>query len=475
MAAVRKRPTAAKIPIHLVSLGCPKNLVDSEVMLGFLTKGRYRLVQDPRAARAIIVNTCAFVHDAKQESIDTILEMARFKTEGACERLIVTGCLSQRYVKELAKALPEVDLFLGTGDYRKIAKKMDGWFGPRPGAAAVARDGVGKPLDIHSDRDPRVHTGATYTGFLKVSEGCNRHCSFCIIPALRGPVRSRGIASLVREATRMARAGVRELNLVAQDLTEYGMDLRKKGQKSQRLEKLLPALCKVRGLEWLRLHYVYPDDFSDELVELIAREPRIVKYLDLPLQHTNDRILKLMNRKLRKERIFRLVDRLRERVPGLVLRASIIVGFPGETEAEFRELCDDLHRLQLDRVGVFRYSAEEGTPAADLPGQLGEAVKHRRERTLMRRLERESLARQKRAVGRITPVMIEGLSPESDLLIQGRMPTQAPEIDGHVLINDTGRLALEALKPGQLVLAEITEALPHDLIGRVVGVCRTAK
>lgn len=455
-----------KAPVYFVSLGCPKNLVDSQVMLGLLEKERYTITQEPSDAEVIIVNTCSFIEAAKEESIETILDMAELKNSGRCKVLVASGCLSQRYAKDLEKEMPEVDLFIGTGQYHRITELLDAHDRAQEiGAPLPARSYVDQPAFIHTESDPRVHTGPTYTGYLKLSEGCNRRCAFCIIPKLRGNVRSRTVESLVAEANAMAKRGVRELNLVAQDLTEYGMEWKYR----ESLETLLPELCRVEGIEWIRLHYVYPDQFSDELIELIAREPKIVKYLDMPIQHTNDRLLKSMNRRLTKGKLFDLVEKLRERIPEIVFRTSIIVGFPGETEEEFLELCSDLGTLNLDYVGVFRFSKEEGTKAAEMSEQVHPNTKRRRAKKLIEQLQVQSLRRNEKYVGRRVPVLIEGTSEETELLLQGRMPTQAQEIDGHVLINDTAGMD-PAPSPGDLVEIEITEAMPLDLVGRVTRV-----
>ncbi|MCM2323801.1 MAG: 30S ribosomal protein S12 methylthiotransferase RimO [Oligoflexia bacterium] len=464
--------SSTKAPVYFVSLGCPKNLVDSQVMLGILEKDRYTISQSAEEAEVIIVNTCSFIEASKEESIETILDMAQLKQTGRCKVLVASGCLPQRYSKQLEKELPEVDLFIGTGQYHRITELLNQHGQALElGAPLPRRSYIDQPAFIHTEHDPRLLTGPSYTGFLKLSEGCNRRCSFCIIPQLRGNVRSRTVASLVEEARRMAARGVRELNLVAQDLTEYGMEWKYR----ERLETLLPELCKLDGIDWIRLHYVYPDEFSDELVEIIAREPKIVKYLDMPIQHTNDRILKAMNRRLTKEKLFDVVAKLRRQIPEIVIRTSIIVAFPGETETEFEELCRDLATLDLDHVGVFRYSKEEGTKAAEMEGHLHPATKRRRVQALTRQLEQQSLRKQERQVGRTFTVLIEGPSEETDLLIQSRSATQAQEIDGHVLINDVGPLAAEELAPGDLVEVEITEAQPHDLVGRVLRMVSPAR
>ena len=460
----------SKSSVYFVSLGCPKNLVDSQVMLGMLQKDRYTITQTPEDAEVVIVNTCSFIQASKEESIETILEMADLKQTNKLKVLVASGCLPQRYSKELENEMPEVDLFIGTGQYHRITELLDAQAKAMElGAPLPKRSYVDQPAFIHTEKDPRMHTGASYSAFLKLSEGCNRRCAFCIIPKLRGNVRSRTVASLVEEATQMAARGVRELNLVAQDLTEYGMEWKYK----ENLEMLLPELCKIEGIEWIRLHYVYPDQFSDELVDIVAREPKIVKYLDMPIQHTNDRVLASMNRRLTKAKLFDLVGKLRTRIPGVVFRTSIIVGFPGETEAEFEELCKDLETLNLDHVGVFRFSREEGTKAAEMDGQIHAGTKRRRAKKLIEILQKQRTERFGSLVGQQVQVLIEGASEETELLLQGRMPTQAQEIDGSVLINDVAD-GLEP-KPGDLALVEITESNPDQLIGRLIEIQSPAR
>ncbi len=460
-----------KSSVYFVSLGCPKNLVDSQVMLGKLENDRYEIAKEPDAAEVIIVNTCSFIQAAKEESIETILEMAQFKEDGNCKALVVSGCLPQRYAKELEKEMPEVDLMIGTGQYHKITELLDLHEHAREqGAPLPQRSYIDFPAFIHTEKDARVHTGPKFSGFLKLSEGCNRRCAFCIIPKLRGNVRSRTIASLVEEATTMAAEGVRELNLVAQDLTEYGMEWKYK----ENLEMLLPELCKVEGIEWIRLHYVYPDQFSDELVDIIAREPKIVKYLDMPIQHTNDRVLSLMNRRLTKAKLYDLMSKLRAKIPGLVVRTSIIVGFPSETDAEFEELCKDLETLDLDHVGVFSFSKEEGTKAAELEGQIHANVKRKRRKVLIELLQKQRGSKLSTLIGTQVQVMIEGQSEETELLIQARMPTQAQEIDGRVLINDLGENEGLSVNAGDLAVVEITELADMDLVGKLIRVTKAA-
>lgn len=441
--------------VYFVSLGCPKNLVDSQVMLGLLKSDEYGVVQDPASADVIVVNTCSFIESSKVESIDTILEMAEYKDSGKCQALVVAGCLPQRYKTQLLKEMPEVDLFIGTGEYQNIVKLVD-W--ARKGELPE-RAYVNKPAFIHTEAHPRLQTGEFFSAYLKISEGCNRRCAFCIIPTLRGNTRSRTVESLVTEASTLASQGVKELNLVAQDLTEYGMEYR---YQQMTLEKLLPALAKIDGIEWIRLFYAYPDQFSDELIDIMASERKIVKYLDMPIQHTNDRILKAMNRKFTRQEIFDFVAKLRAKMPDIVIRSSVIAGFPGETEEEFQQLMSDLRELKFDHLGAFAYSKEEGTKAAVMEGQVPMRTKVRRQREVRKLHEQFSILRNKKLIGRELEVLVEGISDETDLLLKGRYTGQAPEIDGAVLINDGNA------KAGDLVQVRITETLPYDLVGEII-------
>jgi ribosomal protein S12 methylthiotransferase len=441
--------------VYFVSLGCPKNLVDSEVMLGLLKADNYSIVNEPDAADVIVVNTCSFIESSKVESVNTILEMAEYKDTGKCQSLVVAGCLAQRYKDQLQKEMPEVDLFIGTGEYQKIAKLVD-W--ARKGELPQ-RAYVNKPAFIHTEEDPRILTGQSYSAYLKISEGCNRRCSFCIIPNLRGNTRSRTVESLVEEAKRLALCGVKELNLVAQDLTEYGMEFR---YQQMTLEKLLPALAKIDGIRWIRLFYAYPDQFSDELIDIMANEPKVVKYLDMPIQHTSDRILKLMNRKFTRQEIFDFIAKLRAKMPDIHLRTSTIAGFPSETEEEFESFMADLKELRFDHLGAFSYSREEDTKAALLEGQLPMKTKVARQRKLRAFHEAYSKERNAAMLGKEIEVLVEGVSDETDLLLKGRFFGQAPGIDGQVLIND-GTAA-----PGDIVRVRVTEVLPYDLVGGIV-------
>ncbi|KFE67725.1 30S ribosomal protein S12 methylthiotransferase RimO [Hyalangium minutum] len=432
-----------------MTLGCPKNRVDSEVMLGTLKQRGYQLVQDPAAAEVIVVNTCAFIGPAKQESVDSILEMAEYKKSGACSTLVVTGCLSQRYGGELSQEMPEVDHFLGTSAYAQIGDLL--------AAEASPRQVIPDPDYIHNASTPRENSMPSYTAYLKVSEGCDNACAFCIIPKLRGGQRSRTIADVVAEAERLADQGVQELNLVAQDLTAYGHDLPGK----PKLQDLLKELVKV-DVRWIRLHYAYPRVFPDELIEVMATEKKIAKYLDMPIQHASDKLLMSMKRGRNSQFLTDLLVKLRARVPGLVMRTSMIVGLPGETEEDFELLKEFVKTQRFERLGVFQYSDEEGTAAFDLPNKVPQKTIERRWREIMAIQKRINREQNKKLVGKRIEVLVEGPSPETEHLLVGRHEGQAPEIDGQVYINDG--LAY----PGEFVTIEVTEAHDYDLVGRVV-------
>ncbi|HZH04905.1 MAG TPA: 30S ribosomal protein S12 methylthiotransferase RimO [Myxococcaceae bacterium] len=432
-----------------MTLGCPKNRVDSEVMLGTLLGRGYRLVDEPTDANVIVVNTCAFIGPAKQESVDSILELAEYKKSGQCETLVVTGCLSQRYAPDLAQQMPEVDHFLGTSAYAQIGDLL---------AAEVSpRQVIPDPDYIHDAQTPRVNSLPKYTAYLKISEGCDNACAFCIIPTLRGGQRSRPIADVVAEAEKLASQGVAELNLVAQDLTAYGHDLPGK----PKLHELLRALCRV-NVRWIRLHYAYPRVFPDELVAVIASEPKIAKYLDMPVQHASDKLLMSMRRGRNSEFLKGLLAKLRERVPGIALRTSLIVGLPGETEEDFELLKTFVREQRFERLGVFQYSDEEGTAAFDYENKLPKKTIERRWREVMAIQKRINREQNKRLVGQRLEVLVEGASPESEHLLIGRHQGQAPEIDGQVYINDGFAY------PGEFVTVEVTEAHDYDLVARVV-------
>jgi ribosomal protein S12 methylthiotransferase len=435
--------------LYMATLGCPKNRVDSEVMLGTLGARGYTLVERPEDASVIVVNTCAFIGPAKQESVDTILELAEYKKTGRCNTLVVTGCLSQRYGPELAKEMPEVDHFLGTGAYVQIGDLL--------AAEAAPRQIIPDPHYVHDARTPKVNSSPKWTAYLKISEGCDNACAFCIIPTLRGAQRSRPIDDLVAEARTLAASGVRELNLVAQDLTAYGHDLPGRPQ----LHQLLEALCTV-DVRWIRLHYAYPRVFPDALIEVMAREPKIAKYLDMPLQHSSDRLLRSMRRGRDSAFLVALLAKLRARVPGLTFRTSLIAGLPGETEEDFELLKEFVRTQRFERMGCFQYSDEEGTAAYDFPDKVSQKVIERRWREIMAIQKRINREQNRALIGKRLEVLVEGPSPESEHLLVGRHEGQAPDIDGVVYINDGFGY------PGELVTVEVTEAHDYDLVGRVV-------
>ena len=435
--------------LYMATLGCPKNRVDSEVMLGTLGARGYTLVERPEDASVIVVNTCAFIGPAKQESVDTILELAELKKTGRCSTLVVTGCLSQRYGPELAKEMPEVDHFLGTGAYVQIGDLL--------AAEAAPRQIIPDPDYVHDARTPKVNSSPKWTAYLKISEGCDNACAFCIIPTLRGAQRSRPIEDLVAEARTLAASGVRELNLVAQDLTAYGHDLPGRPQ----LHQLLEALCTV-DVRWIRLHYAYPRVFPDALIEVMAREPKIAKYLDMPLQHASDRLLRSMRRGRDSSFLIALLAKLRARIPGLTFRTSLIAGLPGESEQDFELLKEFVRSQRFERMGCFQYSDEEGTAAYDFPDKVPQKTIERRWREVMAIQKRINREQNRALIGKRLEVLVEGPSPESEHLLVGRHEGQAPDIDGVVYINDGFGY------PGEFVTVEVTEAHDYDLVGRVV-------
>jgi len=435
--------------LYMATLGCPKNRVDSEVMLGTLGARGYTLVERPEDASVIVVNTCAFIGPAKQESVDTILELAEHKKSGRCNTLVVTGCLSQRYGPELAKEMPEVDHFLGTGAYVQIGDLL--------AAEAAPRQVIPDPDYVHDARTPKVNSSPKWTAYLKISEGCDNACAFCIIPTLRGAQRSRPIEDLLSEARSLAASGVRELNLVAQDLTAYGHDLPGRPQ----LHQLLEALCTV-DVRWIRLHYAYPRVFPDALIDVMAREPKIAKYLDMPLQHASDRLLRSMRRGRDSAFLIALLTKLRARIPGLTFRTSLIAGLPGETEQDFELLKEFVRTQRFERMGCFQYSDEEGTAAYDFPDKVSQKIIERRWREVMAIQKRINREQNRGLIGKRLEVLVEGPSPESEHLLVGRHEGQAPDIDGVVYINDGFGY------PGEFVTVEVTEAHDYDLVGRVV-------
>ena len=444
--------------VGFVSLGCPKNLVDSEVMLGTLSDRGYQITPDTENADVIVVNTCGFIDAAKAESIDTILEMARLKETGQCQKLVVAGCLAERYRDEIRREIPEVDFIFGPDELGQILEAV------RVDESEPVPDV--KIDSLYTSREvptlPRLRTTAPHMAYLKISEGCDHACAFCAIPGFRGRFRSRTIENLVAEARRLADDGTRELIIVSQDTLAYGKDL---GLGAEGLEDLLDGLLDVAGLAWIRLLYCYPNLLSDSLIGRIGREPRLCNYFDVPYQHASPKVLELMRRGGGRSIFERQVERIRETVPEAGIRTSFIVGFPGETDEDFGELMRFVEAARFDNLGVFLYSDEEGTTAFDLGSKVSrEAAESRRDQimTAQARIARESLDR---FVGRHAPVLLEGFSSETDLLYQGRMETQAPDIDGCVLINDAGDQEPVA---GRFYMTEITEGLDYDLVGRIL-------
>jgi len=444
---------SVKQKVSMVSLGCPKNLVDAEVMLGVLSKQEYEITTDEKDADVIIVNTCSFIKEAKQESIDAILDLAERKHDGRCHTLIVSGCLPQRYQEELAKELPEVDIFIGTGDYPRIAEIL----AEKTGTEGQLRY-IGDPDYIYDESLPRLNSSPSWYSYLKVGEGCSNCCSYCIIPQLRGPYRSRPLDALVAEAERLVARGVKEINVISQDITRYGSDM----NDGTTLETLVHRLAAIDGLRWIRLLYAYPDGISDGLIALIRDEPKVCKYLDIPIQHISDPVLKAMKRRSNGQQIRDLVAKLRREIPDIALRTSLIVGFPGETVDDFADLMQFVEQTQFDRLGVFCYSREEGTPAAAMPEQVSERIKRERYRKLMRAQARLSFRRNRALIGKTEQVIVEGYSEETELLLKGRSARQAPDIDGQVYI--TAGIA----DVGDIVQLKITDSSDYDLIGEII-------
>ncbi len=435
--------------ILFISLGCDKNLADSEEMLGLLTAGGHEITDDETQADAIVINTCCFIKDAKEESVETILEMAEYKKTGSCHALIVTGCMAQRYQKEIIEEVPEVDAVLGTTSYGDIVKALE---------EAVAGNHFEEFRDIDYLPDTgskRVLTTGGHFGYLKIAEGCDKHCTYCIIPKLRGKFRSVPMERLIAQAEDMAEEGVKELILVAQESTVYGKDLY--GKKS--LHILLKKLCEIRGIRWIRILYCYPEEIYDELIETIRDEKKICHYLDIPIQHASDRILKRMGRRTSKQELIDIVGKLRKEIPDIVLRTTLITGFPGETEEDHEELKEFVDEMEFDRLGVFTYSPEENTPAAEMADQVPEEVKEERRDELMELQQEISYDRGQDRIGQELLVMIEGKVADESAYI-GRTYGDAPKVDGYIFVQ-TGEL----LMTGDFAKVRVTGALEYDLIG----------
>ena len=440
----------ARKTIHFVSLGCPKNRVDSEVMLGVAERAGYRHVPEASQASVIVVNSCGFIDAAKKESIDTILELAQHKQSGSCKKLVVAGCLSQRHPDELAEGMPEVDHLLGSSDMLKLERVL---------AGKAERILVGNPADwVVKSEDPRTLSTRGASAYVKIAEGCNRKCSFCVIPELRGKQRSRSIRDVVEEVKRLADAGVLEVNLVSQDSVSYGRDL--PGDRS--LAQLVERVAGVTGIRWVRLFYLYPEQLDAELIELLADHARVVPYVDMPLQHAADAMLRRMRRGHGGARLRELVTKLRESVPGLTFRTAFIVGHPGESEAEFEELCDFVRWARFDHMGVFRYSDEESSKSYQLADKVPARVAARRAKRLMALQRKISREKQRALIGQELEVLVEGPSEESELVMVGRHAGQAPEIDGQVFLSGA------EVRPGEMRRVRVTRATDYDLLGEVL-------
>lgn len=438
--------------ILFVSLGCDKNLVDSEVMLGLLREKQYEITDDEQQADVVVINTCCFIHDAKEESINTILEMTELKKTAKVKAIIVTGCLAERYKDEIRAEIPEVDAVLGTTSYEKICD-------------AVEEALQGHITEVYDDVNylpladtKRVNTTGGYFSYLKIAEGCDKRCTYCIIPKVRGDYRSVPMEKLIEEAKSLAEGGVEELILVAQETTMYGKDLY--GEKC--LPKLLRQLCQIPGLRWIRILYCYPEEITDELISVIKEEPKICKYLDMPIQHGSDRILKRMGRRTNKQEIVDIVGKLRQEIPEICLRTTLITGFPGETEEDHKELLEFVEQMRFDRLGVFTYSPEENTPAAEFENQLPEEIKEKRRNEIMERQQKIAFEAAEELLYQKIEVLIEGKLPEENVFI-GRTYRDAPNVDGYIFVN-----ASHELMSGEIVTVQVTDAKEYDLIGEVV-------
>lgn len=446
--------------VGFVSLGCPKNLVDSEVMMGQLVEAGYEITNNAEDAETVVVNTCGFIESAKQESVDAILEATNLKAEGKAKRVVVAGCLVERYRDDLMKELPEVDAFIGTNEVTRILEAADETkkFRELP----LLPIGNKSATYLYDFDTPRFRATASHTAFIKIAEGCDRPCAFCSIPSMRGSFRSRRFGSIIEEARELAKQGVKEVVLIAQDSSRYGEDF----GEVDALAALIRALGEIDDLEWVRVMYAYPTHISDAFLAAIAETPKAVKYLDMPLQHASRNVLKLMKRGGTRESLERLIARVRERVPGITIRTTFITGFPGETEEDFEELMKFVRNCRFDNVGVFTYSDEEGTPAFDLPNKVDAKTAKQRRSRLMKEQAKISKQLNKAKLGNTYKVMFEGLSQESDMLFQGRLQGQTQEIDGYILINDMP----EDLRPeiGAIYDVRITEAHEYDLVGEIV-------
>lgn len=439
--------------VLFISLGCDKNLVDSEVMLGLLAEKGYQMTDDETEAEVIVINTCCFIHDAKEESIQTILEMAEYKKEGTLKALIVTGCLAQRYQQEILDEIPEVDEVLGTTSYPEIVDAIENALKGRAEVRMTDIDAL--PL---VDTARQVTTGGHFA-YLKIAEGCDKHCTYCIIPKIRGNYRSVPMERLIKEAKGLAEKGVKELILVAQETTLYGKDLY--GEKS--LHRLLKELCRISGIRWIRILYCYPEEIDDNLIQVMKEEPKICHYVDLPIQHANTDILKRMGRRTSKEQLEEIIGKLRKEIPDIAVRTTLITGFPGETEEQHQELVDFVDEMEFDRLGVFTYSPEEDTPAAEMEGQIPEEVKEDRQAEIMELQQEIAFEQAEDMVGKEVLVMIEGKVADENAYV-GRTYKDAPNVDGLIFVNTE-----EELMSGDFARVKVTGAAEYDLIGELIS------
>jgi len=439
-----------KHSLFFQSLGCAKNLVDTEVMLGITKNDGMTIVSRPEDASVIVINTCSFINDSKKESIDAILEAGQYKKKGRCERLIVAGCLPQRYLADLKVSFPEVDAFVGTGQYAQILDFISG--------EKEQQLNFRHPKYIHSENTPRINSQPSHRAYLKLAEGCMKHCSFCIIPKIRGNLRSRSIPSLIKEAHTLVEGGAVELNLIAQDLSDYGKDL----ANGTDLLGLLKALVKIEKLKWIRMFYLYPDELSDTFLEFVAGETKICNYIDMPLQHISNRMLRLMNRKVTADQIWKRIKKIRSLVPDVSFRTTVIVGYPSETEAEFQQLCDFVKKARFDHLGAFSYSHEEGTASYYAPKQLDEEIKLERRNKLMALQHQISAKTLQSKVGKTLNVLLEAPLDPAGTQWRGRHQGQAPDVDGQVIISGA------PFKPGVFVPIKIDHTNAYDLMGSPV-------
>lgn len=453
-----KQETTQNKKVHFISLGCPKNLVDSEIMAGTLMKDGFEVVGEADQADTVIVNTCGFIEDSKKESIQRILEMGDLKQEGKIKKVVVAGCLTQRYKTDLVEGLPEADLFVGSGEFQNISKILK-----NADAGDTQKTFFNLPTYLQQEETPRVNSQPGHRAYLKISEGCMKRCAFCAIPLIRGNLQSRSIDAIVAEARLLVAGGVKELIIISHDFTDYGFDIRRKDPtRKESPVELLKALDQVEGLQWIRLMYLYPDGITPEMIQVIKNSKKIVRYFDMPLQHVNDAVLKSMNRKMTRDEIETALMNIRENLPEAVIRTQFIVGFPGETPEQFEELLQFIADQQFDRVGCFKYSPEENTPGGRMDNQIDEETKQYRHDAVMEIQQNISREKHQDFVGKTLDVIVEGFSEETDLLLQGRFWGQAPDIDGVVLIND-GQAQV-----GDMVKVHITESMEYDLIGEIV-------